>query len=79
MIDFEQIGWQRISIEQDALDRAQRDLQAAGLTVRELDLAGYASEFIAFVKQSYYDGEYKFYGEQPIIVYWRRPSSILSI
>ena len=62
MINFEQIGWQRISIEQDALDRVQRDLQAAGLTVRELDLAAYASEFTEFVKQSYYDGEYKFYG-----------------
>jgi SAM-dependent methyltransferase len=62
MIEFEQTGWQRISIEQSALDGVQRDLQALGLKIRELDASAYAQEFAEFVRQPCYAGEYRFYG-----------------
>jgi hypothetical protein len=61
-INFEDVGWQRISIAEDSLDRTQSDLQRSGLGVREIDLSSYASEFAEFLKQPCYSGEYKFYG-----------------
>jgi SAM-dependent methyltransferase len=62
MIEFEQTGWQRISIEPGAGDSVQSELQASGLRIHELDVATYAQEFAEFVRQPCYTGEYKSYG-----------------
>jgi SAM-dependent methyltransferase len=62
MAEFEEVGWQRISIEEEALDVVQHELRTSGIKVRDLDTSTYAKEFAEFVKQPCYAGEYRFYG-----------------
>ena len=62
LVKFEEIGWQRISVEKEALDAVQHELRAYGVKVRDLDVSAYAQEFAEFVKQPCYAGEYRLYG-----------------
>jgi SAM-dependent methyltransferase len=62
LVKFEEIGWQRISIEEEALNAVQQELRTHGIQVRDLDISTYAREFAEFVKQPCYAGEYRLYG-----------------
>lgn len=61
-VQFESVGWSRISIKEDDLDAVETTLVAAGVHVQPLDLAPTAPGFARFVQLSAYASEYKFYG-----------------
>lgn len=62
MIQFENIGWQRIAIEKNDLDPVEAALAQAAIRVQPYDLAPLASGFASFVRLPAYVGDYKTYG-----------------